>query len=128
VTPADLLRDGWAAMFLIGTVGATFLVGLFVQDRFQPWVRRDPVLKTQADATITDGVIIWLCAVGGLIAAFAAMATQTNLALILLVLFGFFFNVLILNMLRGRRAVTRAMRLATDKLEEMRAKVKASKS
>jgi hypothetical protein len=128
VTQAELLRYSWLAMFMIGCVGATFLVGLFVQDRLQPWVRRDPVLKTQADSTVTDGVLLWICAAFGLGAALAAVAAQTNLALILLVLFGFFFNVLVLNMLRGRRSVTRAMRLATDKLDAMRAKVKASKS
>lgn len=128
MTQADLLRYGWAAMFLIGTVGATSLVVLFVQDRLQPWVRRDAVLQTQADSTITDGVLIWLCAACSLGAAFAAMAGQGTTALILLVAFGFFFNVMILNMLRGRRAVTRSIRLTTDKLDEMRAKVKASKS
>jgi energy-converting hydrogenase Eha subunit C len=127
VTQADLLRYGWLAMFLIGIVGATFLVGLFVQDRLQPWVRRDPVLKTQADSTVTDGVLLWICAVCSLGGALAAIAAQPTAALILLVAFGFFFNVMILNMLRGRRAVTRALRLATDKLDGLRAKMKASK-
>jgi hypothetical protein len=115
-------------MFLIGIVGATFLVGLFVQDRLQPWVRRDPVLKTQADSTVTDGVLLWICAVCSLGAALAAVAAQTNggadLARSLWILLQRDDSEYAARPPRGDAR----MRLATDKLDGLRAKVKASKS
>lgn len=125
VTQAELLRYGWAAMFLIGTVGAGFLVFLFIRDRLAPWVRADSVLRAQADSTISDGVLLLLGAVAGVAAAWAASNGYQIVALVGIVLLGFFYNVLILNMLRGRRSVTRAMRLTVDKLETARAKAKA---
>lgn len=128
MTQADLLRYGWVAMFLIGVPGAGVLVFLFIQDRFRPWVRADHILRTQANSTISDGVLLLLGALSSLTAALAAFAGQQLIALVCLVLFGFFYNILILNMLRGRRAVTNAMKINLDKLEAQRAKVKAAKS
>lgn len=125
MTQADLLRYGWAAMFGIGTVGASLLVLLFVKDRVDLG-DRNGVLRAQANSTISDGVLLWMGAVAGAVAAWAAFNAYQVLALTGIVLLGFFYNVLILNMLRGRRSVTRAMRLTIDKLESARAKAKAS--
>lgn len=115
-------------MFLIGTAGGSLLMWAFGREWWD-WKGRGengPFL-TQAASSLTDGVLIWIGALLGLGAAIAAAEGQGLVALGLLVAFGFIYNVMILNMLRGRRAVTNAIKVQGDQLKRQRARMEAMK-
>lgn len=111
-------------MFVMGIVGAGLLLSLAIKDRVDLH-GRNGVLRASADSTISDAVLMLLCALGGLGASLFAWWAQPVWALASLIALGLVFNVLILNMLRGRRAVTRSMRLTIDKLTDVKKRAQA---
>jgi hypothetical protein len=123
MSQAELLRLGWTVMFGMGVIGAMILLGASIKDRLQLG-DRNGVLRAQANSTLSDGVVIMLGALAGGLAALAAWQGWQLVTLASLVALGFFYNLMILNMLRGRRAVTRSLRLTVDKLAATKAKAR----
>lgn len=125
VTQAELVRLGWTVMFGCATIGALYLLWAFVKDRVDLG-DRNGVLRAQADSTVSDGVVILLGALAGSAAAVASWYGWQLVALASLMALGFFYTLMILNMLRGRRAVTRSLKLTVDRLEEVKAKARST--